>query len=378
VQALIVDLGGRERTLQNQVSAASGELREIPARTIEEARLQREVTIDENLYTTLQQRYEEARLADASSMPDVRILDAAVSPEEPIKNMTPRMILFGFIGGLGLALAGAVFLDRIDPRIRYPGEITQGMGLPIIGAVPHLKRTNRHAAMSEGPENNAVIEALRGIRMNLVHALGASPLVLTVTSPGTGDGKSFLCSNLALAFGDAGYRTLLIDGDVRRGALHRLLNGARTPGLTDFLAGGLTPERIVQTTPFSGVSFIGSGTRQHASPELLGSPAMATLLAAMRTDFHVIVVDSPPLGAGIDPYVLGTATGNVLVVLRTGATDRAFAQAKLEALDRLPVRIVGAVLNDVPEFGAYYSHYYSYLAGYATQEEGGRLPSGKG
>jgi succinoglycan biosynthesis transport protein ExoP len=378
VQSLIVDLGGRERSLQNQVSAASGELRAIPARTIEEARLQREVTIDENLYTTLQQRYEEARLADASSMPDVRILDAAVSPEAPIKNTAPRLILLGLIGGLGLALAGAVFLDRIDPRIRYPSEITQGMGLPILGAVPHLKRPSRHALTSEGPDNNGVIEALRGIRLSLVHSLGASPLVLTITSPGTGDGKSFLSSNLALAFGDAGYRTLLIDGDVRRGALHRLLNGARTPGLTDFLAGGLTPERVVQTTPYAGVSFIGSGTRQHASPELLGSPAMGALLAAMRKDFHVIVVDSPPLGAGIDPYVLGAATGNLLVVLRTGATDRAFARAKLEALDRLPVRIVGAVLNDVPEFGAYYYHYYSYLAGYATQEEGGRLPSGNG
>jgi len=263
---------------------------------------------------------------------------------------------------------GALVLDQMDPRIRYPLQVTRELGLPILGAVPHLTRRNgRHAG--DPIDDNQVIEALRGIRLNLVHALGGNgPLVLTITSPGSGDGKSFLSSNLALAFGDAGYRTLLIDGDVRRGALHRVLNAARTPGLTDYLAKPLPLEQLVQPTAYPTVSFIGSGTRQHASPELLGSPTMAQLLDAVRRTFQVILVDSPPLGAGIDPYVLGTATGNVLVIVRTGATDRALTRAKLEALDRLPVRIVGAVLNDVPEYGASY-YYYSYLAGYGTQEE---------
>lgn len=364
-QSLISALAARERTLQARVDAAGGELRQIPARAIEEARLRRQVAIDEQLYTTLQQRYEEARLADASSIPDVRVLDPAVAPEEPIRNTSVRVILVSFLGGLGLALVGAVLLDRVDRHVHYPDQVSRDMGLTILGAVPHLSAR----ANGDGDDANQVIEALRGIRLNLVHAYGtAGPVVLTVTSAGSGDGKSFLCSNLALAFADGGHRTLVIDGDVRRGRLHRVLKGSRTPGLTDFLSGSVARDAIIQATPYPLVSFIGSGTRQHTSPELLSSPAMVQLLAAVRPSYSVIIVDSAPLWAGVDPYVLGTATGNLLLVVRTGATERELLKAKLEVLDRLPVRVLGAVLNDVPSGGLYY-RYYAYLSGYETEEE---------
>lgn len=365
-EGVLQGLADRERVLQARVEGAGGELREIPARAIEEARLRRQVAIDENLYTTLQQRYQEARLADASSIPDVRVLDAAIPPEDPVKDTASRMILMGLIGGLALALVGAVVLDRIDSRLRYPDQVTRELGLPILGALPHVKTVGNGTKAADTAQ---IIEALRGVRLNLVHAHGgAGPLLLTITSPGSGDGKSFLSSNLALAFGDGGYRTLLIDGDVRRGTLHRLLGGSRKPGLTDYLAGTAQRDAIVQPTGFPLVSFIASGTRQHTSPELLGSPALPELLATMRPTYNVILVDSPPLGAGIDPFVLGTATRNVLLVLRTGTTDKQLARAKLEVLQRLPVHLLGAVINDVPEFGMYY-RYYSYLSGYETEDE---------
>jgi Mrp family chromosome partitioning ATPase len=90
----------------------------------------------------------------------------------------------------------------------------------------------------------------------------------------------------------------------------------------------------------------------------------------MKVRFNVIIVDSPPLGAGIDPFVLGTATGHMLMVFRSGETDRAMAEAKLKLLDRLPVRVLGAVLNDIQADGVY--KYYSYLYGYTSDEEGAR------
>jgi len=363
--ALISELTAREQILQSRVEAAGGELRQIPARAIEEARLRRQVLIDETLYTTLQQRYEEARLADASSIPDVRILDRAIAPEQPLKNTSARVMLIGFFGGLGLALVGAVLLDRMDPHVRYPDQITRDMGLAILGALPHVNA--RDSGGKQDPA--AVIEALRGIRMNLVHAHGtAGPLIVTISSAGSGDGKSFLSSNLALAFAEAGHRTLLIDGDVRRGVAHRLFNTVRKPGLTDFLAGSAPRDAIIQSTAYTSVSFIGSGTRHHVSPELLGTPAMMQLLAALRASYGVILIDSPPLGIGVDPYLLATATGNLLLVIRTGATERELMRAKLEVLDRLPLRILGAVLNDVPARGLYY-RYYGYLSDYGTEEE---------
>jgi len=368
-QALVAQLGTREMELGRQVEASSRELRQIPARSVDEARLRRAVQLAEESYNTVQGRYLEATLAaEASGVPDVRILDPAIVPQRPVKNTAPRLLLMGLLAGLALGVVGAVVLDRIDPRVRYPEQVSRDLGLPILGAVPHLRRDQEPAE---------VVEALRGVCLNLVHAYGAAgPLLVTITSPGPGDGKSFLAANLALTFADGGHRTLLIDGDIRRGVLHRRFKTARQPGLTDYLREDVTRDQIVQSTAYPWLSFVGCGTRSHRAPELLGSPAMGSLITSLRTDYDVMLIDSPPLGAGVDPFILGTATGNVLLVLRTGYSHREMTGAKLEVLDRLPVRTLGAVLNDVPRgAGAHYYSYYSYhLPGYeaADEEEDGR------
>ncbi len=369
---LVVELRAREGVLDQRLATASGELRQIPPRMINEARLQREQTVAENLYTMLQSRYEEARLSEASSVPDLRILDPAVVPQRPVSNQRPRLIMMGFAGGLALGIAGAILLDRIDRRVRYPDQITTDMGLTLLGIVPRLKSGGNGGG---GDDSAAVVEALRGVRLNLVHAYGtAGPLVITITSPGPGDGKSFVSANLALAFAEGGHRTILIDGDARRGTLHRVLNQARKPGLTDVLDGSVDIEEATQESGFESLSFLGCGTRTPDAPELMSSASMQHLITNLRSRYNVIIVDSPPLGAGVDAFALGTVTGNIVMVLRLGATDRELAEAKLDVLDRLPVRVLGAVLNDVREGSAYrhYRYYSYYLPGYEHEDEGGK------
>ncbi len=371
LSGLLAELDTRRTTLENRIEAASSDLRQIPERSIQEARLRRDVEVAENLYTTLQQAYEEARLAEESSTPDVRVLDEAVIPTSPVSNDAPRIMLMGIAAGLGLGLAGAILLDRMDRRVRYPDQVTTEMGLQLLGVVPHLKGVGNGSSAAEAAP---IVEALRGIRLNLIHACGsASPLVVTVTSPGPGDGKSFVASNLALAFADAGHRTLLLDADARRGALHRVLNVGRKPGLTDFLSGTVGRAEIVQETAYPSLSFIGCGTRTPSAPELIGSTAMNQLMSGLRSSFSVIVVDSPPLGAGVDAFALGTLTGNMMVVLRLGQTDKELTEAKLDVLDRLPVRLIGAVLNDVRSGQAsqYYKYYSYYMPGYEAEDEEG-------
>ena len=365
LQALLSELAARQSELDARLQAASRELAQIPPRAIQEARLRRTVAVAENLYTMLQQRYEEASLSEASSIPDVRILDTAVVPQQPVHNRVPDFIALGFMIGLGLSLGGAVLLDRVDRRVRYADQVTGELGLSLLSVVPHF----------DGKHNGStgvapVVEALRGARLNLIYAHGtAGPLIVTVTSPGEGDGKSFIASNLALAFADVGYRTLLIDGDVRRGALHRTVAASRKPGLTDFLNGQASRPEIIQETEYRSLFFIGAGTRTAGASELLGSEQMTQLLASLCSvsQMNAIIVDSPPLGAGVDAFTLGTLTGNLLVVLRLGLSDRELAEAKLDVLDRLPVRVLGAILNDAPTGSGYYHSYY--LQGYEQKTE---------
>ena len=365
---LMSSLASQEVEAEGRIGTASSELREIPPRAMAEAGLQREVAIAQDLHTRIKQRYEEARLASAGSVPDIRVLDPAVAPNYPTSDSRRTMMAMGLLGSFGLALVGVILLDRLDPKVRYPEQLTHEMGLPIIGMVPHLKSKT---GLFKGADLAEASEAFREIRLSLLHAYGsAGPVFFTVSSAEPGDGKSFMVANLAVAFSQQGYRTLVIDGDIRRGRLHALLGGQRAPGLTDYLAGRVSQSDVFQSTEHPNVSLIGSGTRVDVGPELLGSAAMGELTKHAKSRFDVIIIDSPPLGAGIDPYVLGTVSGNMMLVFRTGNTNRSFAQSKLGLIDRLPIRVLGAVLNDVPGGGRLYQA-YSYLPGYEAATERG-------
>lgn len=367
------ELDAEAQGVEAEVARAATDLRQIPTRAVEEARLRRNVVLAENLYTGLQQRYNEARLAEVSAVPDVRILDAAVAPQQPVTDATARILLLAVGGSLGLGVAGAALLDRTDRKVRYPSEVSRGMGLAILGAVPHLR-----AASAGGPNAtasaDAVIEALRGVRLGLLYAAPPNePLVFAVSSPGSGEGKSFLSANLGLAFAEAGKRTLVVDGDLRHGLLHRRFGRQRRPGFAELLRGEVSLAGTIQPTAYPGLDLLACGARAQNAPELLGGSAMDEFLAQARAAYDVVIIDTPPLGACVDPYVLAAAAGHLAVVLRTGVSERELMRAKLDALARLPIRMLGVVLNDVPAAAAYRSYSYQ-LTGYeAVEEERGRV-----
>ncbi|OYV71888.1 MAG: hypothetical protein B7Z72_05990, partial [Gemmatimonadetes bacterium 21-71-4] len=363
-RALIQTLTGRTRSLTDAIAQTADSLRAIPPRATEEARLMRRVALATSLFNTLQQRYDETRIAQATDVSDVRILDPAGVPPWPTKNTAPRLLLLAVLGGFGLASLGSVLMDRWDPRFQYPEQVSRDMGIAILGTIPHV-RTARDGTLGDP----AFREAMRGVRMNIAFAYGAAgPVTLTVTSPGSADGKSFVALWLARAFGEAGRRTVIVDADVRRGALHRRCDLLRKPGLTDLLKGDVPLERVVRATGMPGLDLITSGTRMDDGPELLAGPAMRSLVGDLRARFDVVVFDSPPLSAGIDPFVLASLSANMLLVIRTGLSVRELTYTKLEALNRLPIRLLGAVLNDVPDT-APFAYYSNYLPGYEAEAE---------
>ena len=363
VERLEGDLARRIASLDEQLADRSGALTAIPARVREEARRSRDLELAEALYTTLQQRYEEARLAEASSIPDIRILDAAAVPTTPDSNDGPRVMLIAMMASLGLGLVGAVIADRTDRRIRTPDEITRGMGLNILGAIPRVKARKKE----EG--RRMAMEAFRSLSVNLTHSYGtAGPMILAVTSPDLGDGKSFVTVNLAGALARQGLRTAVVDGDTRRGVLHQLLGKERRPGLTDHLAGEATWESILQPVVPDTLDLVASGTRRESGPELLTSATARDLMSRLKADYEVVLIDTPPLKAGADAMILSTLAGHMLFVLRTGATARDLAEANLEQLDRLPVRVLGAVLNDISSNGGLFQG-YTYAASYGATDE---------
>jgi succinoglycan biosynthesis transport protein ExoP len=357
-----------EERLQDRIDEATLELGDIPPRSIEEARLGRRVVLADRLFSELRGRYQEAALASASAVPDVRILDRATPPTDPVVDARLRAALMVLLGGLGAGVGLAIFLDRFDTRVRYASDVTDTLGLEILGAIPNMG--NGSAPGDKGTRQ--ATEAYRNLRVNVEFAYGvAKPLALTVTSSEQSEGKSTTVTNLALGFAAAGRRTLVIDGDTRRGSLHRMFKVSRKPGLNDFLRGDASLVDTVQNTAFSGVHLIASGTRSHGSPEFLASGKLGDLVGELWNRYDVIMVDSPPLGAGADAKILGTLTGHLAMIVRTGQTNLNFAQAMLAGLERLPVRMLGVILNDfVPGRGqGYYEYSAKYIDGYGALDE---------
>lgn len=359
-RSLISELQGRRDELERVLAERSEELQEIPPRAIEEARLERRVAIADRLYVDLRQRYQTARLASASSIPDIRILDDTRVPSVPSSDQRLPMAGLVFLAFLGAGVAAAIFLDRADPKLRYITDVRDDMGMEILGVVPRLQSGRKE-------NSQAVFEAFRDIRMRTEFAHGtARPIVLSVTSPDTNEGKTFVSANLAIAFAQLGYLTMIVDGDTRRGDLHELFDHDRKPGLTDLLEGRVR-NSVIRQTGYQNLDLMASGSRRASSPELLSSGRMQQSLAALKPRYDVIIIDSPPMSAGSDAFILGAHAGNVIIVMRSGSTHKELAKGKMETFLRLPVRILGGVLNDISEREAaigYYRHYTYYLPDY--------------
>jgi tyrosine-protein kinase Etk/Wzc len=216
-----------------------------------------------------------------------------------------------------------------------------------------------------------LVEAFRTIRLNVSQAADASGRVLvTISSPNAGDGKSMIAANLAQSFAEAGYRTLLIDGDIRRGELDKRFGIDRIPGLLEYLDGTATLEQTLHESTTENLWLLPRGMPQSRGPELLVSPVVPDLMTELQRRFEAVIVDSSPLGAGIDPFVLSSATGNILLVLRAGESNRKLAEAKLKLLKRLPIHVLGVVLNNVRMGGDF--QYYAYT--YSDLKEEKKIP----
>ncbi|MDT8340077.1 MAG: polysaccharide biosynthesis tyrosine autokinase [Longimicrobiales bacterium] len=348
------DLGARRDSLAAEMVA-------IPVRMSREDALRQEVADQEALATEVGRRREMQRLIFRSSLEDFQVLNDATVPFTPSSDQ--RLPLAGavFLGFLGAGLAGAVLLDRFDGRFRYPEDLTHRVGVEVLGMIPRIRGRKTRAEVEE---------AFRDLRMRLMYAHGAAgPLMVVVTSPGPSEGKTLVSANLGLAFSKIGRRTLLVDGDTRRGDLHRLIGGERTPGLVDFLA-GTSDGRVIHRTEYDNLHFMGSGTRMARAPELLAGERIRRLFQHLRERYDVVLVDGPPMAVGADAFHLASLTGSMALVVRAGASDKSVVERKLQALGNLPVRILGGILNDVASSALKgYGYYSYYVPGYEAGEE---------
>lgn len=353
--ARLAEMARRQRELEATIASSARVLQDIPPRTIEELRLRRNAELAAALFTRVQNEYESAQLAAASMVADVSVLDPAVAPVNAPKKRAIQLMALFTTGGLFAGVFLALVLDATDKRLRYQEQVRETLDLWVLGTLPRLHTNQKGRSI----ENAQLVESLRSVRVGMAYAMGGKmPMQVTITSPNVGDGKSLTASNLAVSFAEAGYSTLLVDGDIRLGDLHTMFSVARRPGLLDCLASELPLRDAATPTDIPNLWILPCGTRYRQGPEMLASPRFSSLMNEAKASYDVVLVDAPPLGVGSDVLWECVATGAVVIVLRMDASDLHLAKSKLEVLERLPVEILGAVLNDCPMPGSEeHSHY---------------------
>ena len=354
------------------------ELTKLPDKQLEFSRLLRDVEIYNSNYTFMRQKLEEARISLASTGGKVQILDPARINRAPISPNHKRDLLFGFFMSTIIAIGLVFIIEVLDNTIKNPIDISK-YKLTILGLIPSIKENKkpnlgksfeslrspdkiyRRLITKEDPRS-PISEAYRSLRTNMMFTdIDKDVKSILVSSAGPGEGKTTTVANMAITYANLGKKTLLIDTDLRRPVVHKVLNLEKEPGITNFLSGGSDDfQRIIKKTEIKNLFAVTSGVIPPNPSELLGSNKMNILIDDLEKEWDVILFDSPPLVAVTDATMVSKAIDKIIIVVKVGHTDKKAFDHTIQNLKNVNAPIGGIVLNAITQNNSYGNYYYYY------------------
>ncbi|MFQ5718339.1 MAG: GumC family protein [Acidobacteriota bacterium] len=318
---------------------------------------------------------------------NVWLAQAAEIPANPYRPNKKLNILLSLFVGVALGVGLAFFFEYLDNSVKGADDLEQGLGLSALGMIPAMRRRGHGKVVAldsggraigvelvthDAPKSNHA-EAYRDLRTTLLlSSPDQPPRVIMVTSSQPREGKTVTTLNVAVSLTQVGKKVLIVDADMRKPRVHKILDLPRKTGLSSWLAGTLAWADIVHTTRIAGLSAITSGPIPPNPAELLASKNFRTLLheAHEHGAFDHIVVDTPPVLAVSDPVIVSALADGVLLVVQGGQTARQSVAVAMDKLKGANARVLGAVLNNLDLGGNdYYSYRYGYRYGYYTHHE---------
>jgi polysaccharide biosynthesis transport protein len=304
-------------------------------------------------------------------------VDAARVPNLPSSPNIPRNIelslLLGTLGGIALAFV----LEAVDTTVRTPEQAEIVSGLPSLGIIPLSLNGGKPFLTGRQPSfamelitkkrpQSQIAESFRSLRTSILlsSSFESRPQVLLVTSALPKEGKSSTSVNLAIVLAQKGSRVLLVDADMRRPTLHRVLGVSRNVGLSSLLNGdgSVTEETAILPSADSPNLFVLPAGPSPSNPvELLDSEALRRLLKQWRNQYDHVIIDTPPTLSVTDAVVISPEVDAVVMVVRSGETTKDAIRRSRDTLHQVNARIIGIVMNavDLRSPDLYYYYYYS-------------------
>ncbi|MEO0114503.1 MAG: polysaccharide biosynthesis tyrosine autokinase [candidate division WOR-3 bacterium] len=374
------ELKAQENFLNNTISQLrTTELTKLPLLERQLAQLTRSVEVNREIYSILRQRYEEAKIAEAGKIAQVRIVDLATKAGK-VKPNIPLNIILGLILASLLAFGTAYALEYFDTTIKSIEEVEKILPV-VLGNIPKIqfsKHTDETKFFSQRLLLNQTelepqsAESFRILRTALLYSFSAidegvsleslknTGKIIIVTSPNPGEGKSTIAVNLAVVLAQAGNKTLLIDADLRRPILHYVFGRHRRPGLTDAIINSLETQTIYPTK-VPNLFFLASGTTPPSPADILNSPKAAKLLAQLKQTYDFIIIDTPPVLVAADTAILVSRCDGVILTIRANRTTYEALLHSQKILQATGTKFIGGVVNclTTPNRHRYYYYYRS-------------------
>jgi tyrosine-protein kinase Etk/Wzc len=364
---VVAAVNRQRKEVEAEIDAVNTRIKGMPVLEQDEARLTRDIKVNTDLYTALSNTAQQLRLISVGRVSNVRMVDAPIPPEKPLKPNRPLIVALAVVTGLFLGALIAFTRKAMMGGIDDPQKIERLLRARVVYAtIPHSTNQDKLArkARSDGgalpllasiiPEDPAV-ESLRSFRAALQFAMPHfRNNIVMFAGPTRGIGKSFVSANFAAVMAASGKRVLLIDADLRNGQLHHYFGVGRDRGLSRAILGKAAVDEVIHHDVVDNLDFIPTGELPPNRSEFLLHSNFGSLLRHVGAAYDMVLLDPPPLLAIADALIIGAHAGAVFIIARSGQTNESEINESIKRLNHAGISPQGVLFNDMaPRLGAY-------------------------
>ncbi len=356
------------KNVDERIAKVEKELGRLPGTERRLIGIQRKFDLNNSVYTYLLERRAEAGIAKASQITDNRIIDEAMSQNSSrVKPKESNNYLTAALLGLMIPMLLIVLFDLLNNKIIGRHDIERITKAPIIGYISHSEYKIEDP-VAEKP-GSTLAESFRAVRTSLAFYTGQTKCpVIIISSPVSGEGKTFVSVNLATIISMMNKKVLIVGLDLRKPRVHAILKAGNGHGMSQYLSNNATFEEVIAPTEIDNLWFAPSGPVPPNPAELIGSPKMAEFIARARNEFDAVIIDTPPVGIVTDALLLSQLSNVTLFVVRQRYTTRGSVQLLDEIYRKGEMSNVAILVNDISASGYYgYGLRYGYSLGYGNR-----------